>query len=145
MKISVNKASKESHDRSIREMSKFFESDRPKLGIFWFNPTTFSLFGVSKEDADVCIAEGHSTYPKLHKTFWQKQHHRARAKGDVSSLYYEEHNYTMIPRGRVFFENEAYIVRVGEWLNEIDKDRFYELIQDEFSLPDDYIFEIDEH
>lgn len=126
-------------------MSKFFESDKPQLGIFWFNPSSFSLFGVNKSDADLCLAEGHLTYPKLHKTFWQKQHHRARAKEDISSLYYEEHNYTMIPRGRIFFIDGKYIVKVGEWINEIDKEKFSELIQDEFNLPEDLEFEIDFH
>ena len=126
-------------------MAKFFESDKPQLGIFWFNPIQFYLFGVSKMDADKCLEEGHHTYPKLHKTFWQKQHFRARAKNDTNSMYYDEHNYTMIPRGRVFIENGKYIVRVGDWINEINKEKFYELIQDEFNLPDDFEFEIDCH
>ena len=126
-------------------MKKFFESDAPQLGIFWFNPASFSLFGVSKMDAKQCVSEGHLTYPKLHKTFWQKQHFRAKAKNDISSLYFEEHNYTMIPRGRVFLMDGKYTVKVGDWINEIDQQRFYELIQDEFNLPDDFTFEIDEH
>ena len=143
--ISISQASKDSHNNSIREMSKFFESDKPQLGIFWFHPGNFSLFGVSKMDADLCLQEGHLTYPKLHKTFWQKQHHRAKVQGNTDSLYYEEHNYTMIPRGRIFFENGKYIVRVGDWINQLDLERFTELIQDEFNLPDDFQFEIDEH
>lgn len=141
----IKHASQQSHDNAIKEMAKFFESDKPQLGIFWFNPEKNFLFGVSKMDADECIAEGHHTYPKLHKTFWQKQHFRARAKNDTSSLYYDEHNYTMIPRGRIFLINNTFIVKVGDWFNNIDQDRFAELIQDEFNLPDDFIFEFDHH
>lgn len=62
----------DSHKLAIEEMAKFFESEKPQLGIFWFNPVKFYPFGVSKMDSDQCIAEGHLTYPKLHKTFWQK-------------------------------------------------------------------------
>lgn len=38
-----------------------------------------------------------------------------------------------------------YIVKVGEWINDVDKERFSEMIQDEFNLPDNFQFEIDEH
>ena len=135
-----------SHDEVIKEMSKFFESEKPQLGIFWFNPVTYQLFGVLKKDADECLAEGHLTYPKLHKTFWQKQHNRARAKNDTTSLYYDEHNYTMVPRGRLFYDNGNYVVKVGDWYDQIDKQRFSELIEDEFNLtPDKLRFEHDIH
>ena len=135
-----------SHDEVIKEMSKFFESEKPQLGIFWFNPVTFQLFGVLKKDADECLAEGHLTYPKLHKTFWQKQHPRARAKNDTTSLYYDEHNYTMVPRGRLFYDNGNYVVKVGDWYDQIDKQRFSELIEDEFNIPEELLrFEHDHH
>ena len=125
-----------SHDQAIKEMSKFFESDRPQLGIFWFNPVQFSLFGVGKMDAEECLAQNHLTYPKLHKTFWQKQHHRARSKDDKTSMYYDEHNYTLIPRGRIFYDEGKFVVKVGDWHKEIDQERFSELIQDEFNIPE---------
>lgn len=51
----------------------------------------------------------------------------------------------MIPRGRIFYNAGTYIVKVGDWINEIDNEKFSELIQDEFNLPDDFQFEIDEH
>lgn len=138
-------ADQKSHDEAIKEMRKFFESNKPKLGIFWYNPEKNFLFGIGKMDADDCLAQGHNTYPKLHKTFWQKQHFRAVAKNDIDSMYYGEHNYTLIPRGRIFIVNGIYIVKVGEWINELDLDKFSELIQDEFDLPDDFEFEIDHH
>lgn len=135
-----------SHDQVIQEMLKFFESEKPQLGIFWFNPVKYTLFGVSKADAEECLAEGHLTYPKLHKTFWQKQHHRARAKNDTTSIYYAEHNYTMIPRGRIFYDKGRFVVKVGDWYDKIDKERFSELIQDEFNLPEENLrFEHDVH
>lgn len=145
MKHKVSIATPETHKKAINEMAKFFDSGKPQLGIFWFNPVQFSLFGVSKMDAEECLKEGHHTFPKLHKTFWQKQHFRALAKNETESMYYDEHNYTMIPRGRIFFENGKYIVRVGDWLNEIDREKFSELMEDEFNLPENFEFEIDIH
>lgn len=145
MERKIKKADAKSHDFAIDEMKKFFESEKPQLGIFWFNPQKWFLFGVGKMDAEECLSQNHHTYPKLHKTFWQKQYHRARAKGDVDSLYYDEHNYTMVPKGRIFFIDGKYKVNVGAWINDLDIDKFSELIQDEFNLPDDFEFEIDEH
>ena len=141
----IKRSDKASHDAAIDEMRKFFENEKPQLGIFWFNPVKWFLFGVGKMDAEECLAQNHITYPKLHQTFWQKQHFRARAKNDTESMYYEEHNYTMIPRGRIFYIDGTYIVKVGEWINDLDIEKFSELIQDEFNLPDDFQFEIDEH
>ena len=141
----VRRDDKETHERNIREMAKFLDDDKPQLGIFWFNPEKFSLFGVSKKDAQECLDEHHNTYPKLHKTFWQKMHHRAVAKNEKDSIYYKEHNYTLIPRGKVFFEDGKYVVRVGDWFSGLNIEKFSELVQDEFNLPDDFEFAIDEH
>lgn len=143
--VTISQGNEESHKKAIEEMSKFFESEKPQLGIFWFNPNNHSLFGISKMDADLCVQEGHHTYPKLHKTYWQKQHFRARSKEDKDSIFYAEHNYTMIPRGKIFLEDDKFKVRVGDWINDLDQERFKELIQDEFNLPDNFIFEIDRH
>ena len=52
----ITKANKESHQAAINEMRKFFESDKPQLGIFWFNPEKWFLFGVGNMDAEECLA-----------------------------------------------------------------------------------------
>ena len=141
----IKRADEESHKKAIDEMREFFESEKPQLGIFWFNPVKWFLFGVSKMDAEECLAQNHTTYPKLHKTYWQKQHFRALANNDTDSIYFQEHNYTMIPRGRIFYDSGNYTVKVGEWINDLDLERFSQLIQDEFNLPDNFQFEIDYH
>lgn len=142
----IRYATENEHNKALEEMSKFFESDEPYVGIFWLNPETMTLFGVQKELASICQNDAnYYTYPKLHKTFWQKQHNRARAKKDTSSIFYNEHDYTKIPRGRIFVSKGQFIVKVGHWLNDIDTNKFEELIIDEFNLPDDFLFDIDEH
>ena len=48
----IKRSDKKSHDAAINEMRKFFESDKPQLGIFWFNPAKWFLFWFGKMDAE---------------------------------------------------------------------------------------------
>lgn len=141
------------HNDVINLMKGFMDNEKPKVGIFWYNYADNTLFGVEKGDAELYTDQGNIiTYPKLHKTYWQKQHHRAVAKNEENSIFYKEHNYTLIPRGRIFLENDIFYVNVGSWINGevngqncIDKDKLRELLVDEFNLPDDFIFRVDHH
>lgn len=146
-------SSEQDHDNAINLMKTFMDNGNPKVGIFWYNYVDNILFGVEKGDVELYTNQGNSiTYPKLHKTYWQKQHHRAVAKGDVNSIFYKEHNYTSIPRGRIFLERDVFYVNVGSWINGevnglncINKEKLRELIIDEFNLPEDFVFRIDHH
>ncbi len=152
-KLEIIKSTSQEHAQAINLMRGFMESDKPKVGIFWYDYVNNILFGVQKGDVELYLNQGNSvTFPKLHKTYWQKQHHRAVAKGDTGSIFYQEHNYTLIPRGRIFFENGIFYVNVGSWINGliegeqcIDSEKLRELIIDEFDLPEDFIFRQDHH
>lgn len=134
------------HDELIKVMSEFLDNDKPKVGIFWLDVSDMSLFGVEKGDAEKYDnGAAQFTFPKLHKTYWQKQHHRAVAKKDPSSIFYNEHDYTKIPRGRIFVINGEFVVKVGDWYEALDKEKFNEVVQDEFNLPDDFKVESDIH
>ena len=141
------------HQEAIDLMRSFMDNGKPKLGIFWYDYNNNILFGVEKGDAELYTNQGNiATFPKLHKTYWQKQHHRAVAKGDTDSIFYTEHNYTMIPRGRIFLENGRYYVNVGSCIDGevcgvkcIDKNKLRDLIVDEFNLPEDFTFRLDSH
>lgn len=134
------------HEQLIQAMSQFFENEKPKVGIFWLDPNNMNLFGVQKGDTEQYDNGSNLImFPKLHKTFWQKQHQRALAKNDENSIFYNEHDYTKIPRGRVLVLNGNYIVKVGNWVNSVNLEEFREILQDEFSLPDDFKIEIDSH
>ena len=150
---SIQQSSEQEHNNAINLMKGFMDNGKPKVGIFWYNYIDNILFGVEKGDVELYVTQGNSiTYPKLHRTYWQKQHFRAQSKGDINSIFYKEHNYTLIPRGRIFVEDDTYYVNVGSWINGeingqkcIDKDKLRELIIDEFNLPDNFIFRIDHH
>lgn len=146
-------ASETDHQNAVNLMRTFMDDEKPKVGIFWHDYANNSLFGVEKGEVENYANQGKIiTYPKLHKTYWQKQHYRAVTKGDASSRFYQEHNYTMIPRGRIFFENGKFYVNVGTWINGfingmhcIDKQKLRELIADEFDIPEDFEYRIDHH
>ena len=149
-----NVASEEQHQGMIDAMSPFLDNGKPKVGIFWYDIANNVLFGVEKDDAEKYIHEtGYGTLGKLHKTYWQKQHHRAIAKGITDSIFYIESNYTNIPKGRVFVKNDGVCyVAVGKWFDGIidgkkvfDTQNVRELIADEFNLPDDFEAVYDEH
>ena len=96
----INHTDSQEHRSLIDSMAPFLDNGKPKLGIFWYDVANQSLFGVEKMDAEqATFVNGRATIGKLHKTYWQKQHHRAEAKGDTRSIFYQEHNYTLIPRG----------------------------------------------
>lgn len=150
----INTSDRELHDEMISVMRQFFDDGKPQVGIFWLDYVHNTLFGVQKDDAEKYIESmGVGTLHKLHRTYWQKQHHRAAAKGETNSIFYVENNYTKIPRGRVFVRPDGSIfVAVGQWINGqidgqkvIDTERVRELIADEFNLPDDFEIVIDEH
>jgi hypothetical protein len=109
---------------------------------------------VEKIDAELAtFVNGRATISKLHKTYWQKQHHRAEAKGDTKSIFYQEHNYTLIPRGRIFLDEatDRFYVCVGSWLHDgvsghkVGAEKLHELLEDEFNLPIDFEFVVDYH
>lgn len=144
----INHTNGEEHQSLVGSMAPFLDNGKPKLGIFWYDAANQSLFGVEKIDAEQStFINGRATISKLHKTYWQKQHHRAEAKGDTRSIFYQEHNYTLIPHGRVFLDEktDSFYVCVGSWLHQVDAEKLHELIEDEFNLPIDFEFVEDYH
>lgn len=144
----IGHTTSDEHQSLVEAMRGFMDNGKPKVGIFWYNVALGTLFGVEKEDADnVPFVNGKATTSKLHKTYWQKQHHRAVAKGDTSSIFYAEHNYTLIPRGRIFLDEatDRFYVCVGHWVADIDREHFREVLEDEFNLPKDFELVVDVH
>lgn len=142
----VHKSNIDEHVRAIKEMEKFFESDEPYVGIFWLNPVKMTLFGVQKGEASLYAnKQQYYTYPKLHKTYWQKQHNKAIATKNTKSIFYNESDYTKIPRGRIFVDHGIFQVKVGNWISDVDIDQLSELLIDEFNLPDNFQYDQDSH
>ena len=143
----IRKATQEEHDAAIALMRTFMDSDKPKVGIFWYDFVNKSLFGVSKIEAESLSAEGDIIkYSQTHEIYWEEQHRGAIAKDNIKSIYYNNDNFTKIPSGRVCLENGTYYVYVGSWINDsdlIDTDKLRELVIDEFDLPEETTFRYD--
>lgn len=148
----IKRSTEEEHQEAISLMENFLPPASPKLGIFWYDYINEQLFGVEKRDVtDTEMKSGMHTLEKLHRTYWQKWHHRAVARNETDSIFYQQHNYTLIPRGRIFLTNGIFTARVGNWIEDgidghkIDAVKLHDLICDEFDLPEDFDFVIDEH
>lgn len=152
--VADHKATEEQHRTMMEAMIPFLDNGKPKVGIFWYDIANRVLFGVEKDDAEKYVHErGDGTLNKLHKTYWAKQYHRAVAKGREDSIFYNESNYTKIPRGRVFVRPDGTCyVAVGKWIDGVidgqkvlDTEQVRELIADEFNLPDEFEMVYDPH
>lgn len=126
-------------------LMKDFEAEEiePMVGIFWYLPEKHRLFEVYASSLSQSkMVNGRTTYHKLHKTIWQAKKCRDRARGKEKSVYYQD--YTQIPRGRIFYDNGKFIVKVGSWYKHYEAE-LRELIEDAFNLPDNFVFEIGRH
>lgn len=148
----TRKSTDKEHEDAISIMRNFMAPENPKVGIFWYDYNKEELFGVNKtEVTPEMMKQKQITHPKLHRNYWQKWHFRAVAKQDTESIFYKEHNYTLIPRGRIFLSNGKFSVMVGDWIEKgingkpIDAEKLHDLICDEFDLPEDFDFVIDSH
>ena len=127
---------------AISEMQKYFK-DNPEVGLFWYNDEDKELFEIHSIPAS-SLPDGQFTYPKLHKTIWQKLRAKARQRKKENKLYDPIYlsDYTQVPRGRIFYKEGIFYVFVGSWIT----DKIKHLIKKEFKLQNVNVeFKIDEH
>ena len=117
---------------------KSFDEQMPCIGIFWYDPEEHSFFGVHKKEITPREVEEAAekgvpfiNYPKLHRQIWAKEYFKAQAKGEETRF---TGDYTQVPRGRVAWNVNKFIVLVGKWAEPI-QDELTELLDKEFSLP----------
>jgi len=117
----------------ISSMSDSFDiQNDPMVGIFWYDNIEDELFGVTSAIASELSfnTNGKKTVGTLHKTWWKRQQEREKAKGKLSKKFLKD--YTMIPRGRIFQnENDKnFDLMCGSWIN----DHIIKLVKKEFNL-----------
>ena len=124
-----------------------FDEPMPSVGIFWYDPEDHTLFGVRKKEltpreVEEAAEKGKPfiNYPHLHRQVWAKEYFRAQAK-NLNTKF--KGDYTLIPRGRVTWTINKFIVLVGHWAEPIQEE-LTELLGNEFSLPY-FEFVYDEH
>ena len=118
----MTQLSDKDHQAQLADM-KAFDEEMPSIGIFWYDPKDHSLFGVGKKELTPKMVE------------------EARAKGvDVIDYPLSTLNFQLstisaqVPRGRVAWNIDKFIVLVGRWAEPI-QDELTQLIEDTFHLP----------
>ena len=126
---------------------KSFDEPMPAIGIFWYDPKEHAFFGVYKKELTPKMVEEAAqkglpfiNYPKLHRQIWKEQYFRAVAAHKPTKFVGD---YTQIPRGRVSWNIDKFIVLVGKWAEDI-QDELTTLIEQHFALPY-FEFVYDEH
>ena len=125
------------HDVQM-ELMKTFDEQMPCVGIFWYDEDKKTLFGVHKKEVTPKMVEDAANkgipfinYPKLHRQIWAKEYFRAQAKNIETKF---TGDYTLVPRGRVAWNVNRFIVLVGKWAEPIQEE-LTDLIEEVFSLP----------
>lgn len=129
------------------ESMKGFDEQMPCVGIFWYDRDEHALFGVRKQELTPKMVEEAAdqglpfiNYPHLHRQIWAKEYFRAQAKQEKTKF---TGDYTQIPRGRIAWNINKFIVLVGHWAEPV-MEELTNLIEQEFSLPY-FEFVYDEH
>jgi len=132
------------HNDMMEHMKNNFDKqDLPYIGIFWYDSNEDDLFGIQKITADTkdFDTKGNKTISVLHKDFWKKEYHKAKALNKRTRFIGD---YTLTPRGRVWEnKDEGFFVTVGEWIHDYPQAR--EQIIIEFNLPKETQFIVDPH
>lgn len=115
-----------------------FDEPMPQVGIFWYDLNDKSFFGVCKQELTPKQVEEAAeqglpfiNYPHLHRQIWAKEYFRAQAKHEDTKFIGD---YTQIPRGRVAWNIDKFIVFVGQWAKPIESE-LSAMIEQEFALP----------
>ena len=136
--IQVDAYSEEDYQSVLRQMSSNRgKGNEPKVGIFWYNRSTASLFGVVshpvRDYSRANASEGRITCSELHEDVWKREYRRQKYHGDGSGPFIGA--YQDKPRGRIFYhmDEDRFEVAVGKWIEECPQ--AYEEILQEFDLP----------
>lgn len=142
----MTQLTKEQHQAQMEDM-KQYDGQMPCVGIFWYDLSEKVLFGVCKSELTPKMVEEAAekglpfiNYPHLHRQVWAKEFFRAQAKHEDTKF---KGDYTQIPRGRVAWTIDKFVVLVGRWAESV-QDELSALIEEEFSLPY-FEFVYDEH
>ena len=137
----------ETDHKAQMESMKVFDEQMPCVGIFWYDQDEHALFGVRKQELTPKMVEKAAdqgipfiNYPHLHRQIWAKEYFRAQAKQEKTKF---TGDYTQIPRGRIAWNINKFIVLVGHWAEPVIEE-LTNLIEQEFSLPY-FEFVYDEH
>ncbi len=131
---------------ALMEDMKSFNEPMPSIEIFRYDTEEHSFFGVYKKELTPKIVEAavrglpFINYPKLHSKVMEEHYFESVATHQPTKF---KGDYTLIPRGRVSWNIDKFIVLVSSWAHDIESE-LSEFVQPEFALPY-FEFVYDEH
>ena len=154
----MTQLSDKEHNVQMEDM-KSFDEQMPCVGIFWYDPEDNTLFGVRKKELTPQMVEEAAEKGKPFINYPQGGH-KAAIEREGSEIYFDfpereqaraelkeyfraqakhldtkfKGDYTQVPRGRVAWTIDKFIVLVGKWAEPI-QEQLTELLEQEFSLP----------
>ena len=138
--------SEKEHEAQMNDM-RSFDEQMPSVGIFWYDFEEHTLFGVRKKELTPREVEDAAekgkpfiNYPHLNRQVWAREYFRAQAHHYHTKFKGDN---TQVPRGRVAWTIDKFIVLVGKWAEPIQEE-LTTLIEKEFALPY-FEFVYDEH
>ncbi len=133
----MTQLSDKDHNAQMEDMRKYDE-EMPSVGIFWYDPKENLFFGVCKQQVTPKMVEEAAdnglpfiNFPHLHRQIWAKEFFHAQATGEPSKF---SGDYTQVPRGRVAWNINKFVVFVGKWAEDIQPE-LTALIEQHFHLP----------
>lgn len=133
----MNTLSKSEREALMAEL-RSYEEPMPAVGIFWYDPEEHDLFGVYKKELTPKMIEDAAekglpfiNYQTLHRQVWQKQYFHAITHNEPTKFVGD---FTQIPRGRVAWSVNHFVVLVGSWAADIE-DELTDLLKTYFALP----------
>lgn len=123
MNLNFRQATVMEHEAAIEAMKAHFDDqENGKVGIFWYDRFTQSLFGVIAIDKDSFakpnVGGGLISCRELHVNVWKKGYNKQKFKLDGKGPFNGDYKDT--PRGRVFFNphKNCFEIKVGNWIKD---------------------------
>ena len=150
----MTQLSEKEHNAQMADM-KSFDEQMPCVGIFWYDSLEHSFFGVHKKELTPVMVEEAAQkglrYIEYREGIFKAASKREESQACLSSSECEQvraelkaqargeetrftGDYTQVPRGRVAWNVNKFIVLVGKWAEPIQEE-LTELLEQEFSLP----------
>ena len=118
-------------------------SNRGNIGIFWYDTEKDNLFGVRMTEP----VNNPDVFGTLHRDVWNEEHNKCfNQYGELveEDSPFRTNDYTLVPRGRVSYENGTYKLYIGSWVH--DYPNVIELVLKTFSInSDDLVVAVNEH
>lgn len=138
----MTKLSEKAHNAQMADM-KAFDEQMPCVGIFWYDTKEHQFFGVHKKEPTPREVEEAAKNGIYNIEYSADTAEQTEDNKYLSTITSQLSTLSVVPRGRVAWTIDKFIVLLGKWAEPI-QEQLTELLEQEFSLPY-FEFVYDEH